>query len=86
DSVRNQSAGYATSSTPPYTRNDHNSGDLPRPHIEGRVLLPRADRRSMTVASALRQAGVPDLGSYLQLQVHRQAGYPVGPIMIGCHG
>ena len=63
------------------------AGDLPRPHNEGRVLLlPRADRRSMTVASALRQAGVPDLGSYLQLQVHRQNDYPVGPIMAGCHG
>ena len=59
------------------------AGDQPRPHSKGR---PRADRRSMTVASALRQAGVPDLGSYLQLQVHRQNDYPVGPIMTGCHG
>ena len=59
------------------------AGDLPRPHSKGR---PRADRRSMTVASALRQTGVPDLGSYLQLQVHRQNDYPVGPIMTGCHG
>lgn len=59
------------------------AGDLPRPHSKGR---PRADRRSMTVASALRQTGVPDLGSYLQLQVHRQNDYPVGPIMAGCHG
>lgn len=63
------------------------AGDLPRPHSEGRVLLlPRAERRSLTVASALRQAGVPDLGGYLQRQVHRQDGYPVGPIMAGCHG
>ena len=59
------------------------AGDQPRPHSKGR---PRADRRSMTVASALRQTGVPDLGSYLQLQVHRQNDYPVGPIMAGCHG
>ncbi|MGL5525054.1 MAG: DUF6685 family protein [Aeromonas veronii] len=50
------------------------AGDLPRPHNEGRVLLPKADRRSMTVASALRQAGMPDLGYYLQRQVHRQDG------------
>ncbi|WP_369597508.1 DUF6685 family protein [Aeromonas sp. A35_P] len=62
------------------------AGDLPRPHNEGRVLLPKADRRSMTVASALRQAGMPDLGYYLQRQVHRQEDYPVGPIMAGCHG
>ncbi|WP_429168445.1 hypothetical protein [Aeromonas rivipollensis] len=40
----------------------------------------------MTVASALRQAWVPDQGGYLQLQVHRQHDYPVGPIMAGCHG
>lgn len=38
------------------------------------------------LASALRYAGVPDLGYYLQRQVHRQDGYPVGPIMAGCHG
>ncbi|MGN7512554.1 DUF6685 family protein [Aeromonas salmonicida] len=63
------------------------AGDLPRPHNEGRVLLlPKADHRSMTVASALRQAGMPDLGYYLQRQVHRQEDYPVGPIMAGCHG
>ncbi len=63
------------------------AADLPRPHNEGRArLLPRADRRAMTVASALRRAGVPDLGYYLQLQVHRQEGYPVGTIIAGCHG
>lgn len=63
------------------------AGDLPRPHREGRALfLPRANHRSMTVASVLRQAGVPDLGVYLQHQVHRQHDYPVGPIMAGCHG
>lgn len=61
--------------------------DLPRPHREGRaLLLPKGDHRSMTVASVLRQAGVPDLGYYLQRQVHRQEDYPVGPIMAGCHG
>lgn len=63
------------------------AGELPRPHGEGRaLLLPKDDRHSMTVASALRQAGVPDLGSYLQRQVHRQHDYPVGAIMAGCHG
>ncbi|MDD9212845.1 DUF6685 family protein [Aeromonas taiwanensis] len=63
------------------------AGDLPRPHREGRaLLLPRDDRHSMTVASVLRQTGVPDLGSYLQRQVHRQHDYPVGGIMAGCHG
>jgi len=47
------------------------AGDLPRPHREGRaLLLPRDDRHSMTVASVLRQAGVPDLGSYLQRQAN----------------
>jgi len=63
------------------------AGDLPRPHREGRaLLLPRDDRNSMKVASALRKAGVTDLGSYLQRQVHRQHDYPVGAIMAGCHG
>ena len=49
------------------------AGDQPRPHNEGRVLL-------------LPKAGMPDLGYYLQRQVHRQEDYPVGPIMTGCHG
>lgn len=63
------------------------AGDLPRPHREGRaLLLPKDDRHSMKVASALRKAGVTDLGSYLQRQVHRQHDYPVGAVMAGCHG
>ena len=63
------------------------TGDLPRPHAGGRVLLlPKSESRSRTAAKALLRSGVPDLGEHLHELLHRQEGMPVGPIMSNHHG
>ena len=53
------------------------TGDLPRPHAGGRVLLlPRRESRSLAAAKGLLRAGVPNLGDVLHQLLHRQTGIP----------
>lgn len=52
-------------------------GELPTPHLDGRVLLlPRGEPRSMIAEHTLANAGFFDLGAHLLTLLNKQTGYP----------